>query len=231
MKCGILIVAAIQACAPAPISTRSVRPLTRSGTNTISDSPPTKRKSRTGLRIDAGVDGCRVSTAALRMVLNKVAARNGASRVAQCRLPSRRLAVSGGASFDGSTSVITRAPPLAMGPNSFCDAVGSRYRTATTLVAAILRSDSMPACRSFPMYTESGDDAVEPLEWTLGAVIKNCGRRLWMAWKRSPCRAFELRISSRVRRFRSGDDTRRGADVALAHAVNVTNAASATRIL
>src|SRR5688572_14603252 len=44
---------AIHACAPAPMSTRSARPLSRSGSNTMIDSPPTQRKSMVGDRMDA----------------------------------------------------------------------------------------------------------------------------------------------------------------------------------
>src|SRR6476620_3095073 len=48
MKWGMLMNAPTHACAPAPISTRSVRPVSRRGTNTISDSPPTHSRSMAG---------------------------------------------------------------------------------------------------------------------------------------------------------------------------------------
>src|SRR5918999_4334735 len=54
MKCGMLIVVATHACAPAPIRSRSERPLNSNGTNTISDNPPTQRKSTIGDSIDGG---------------------------------------------------------------------------------------------------------------------------------------------------------------------------------
>src|SRR5215831_9691452 len=52
MKCGMLIAVPIHAWAPAPTSTRSERPLKRSGTKTISDNPPTSRRWIAGLKID-----------------------------------------------------------------------------------------------------------------------------------------------------------------------------------
>src|SRR6476646_10803124 len=54
MKCGMLIAVPIHACAPAPTSTRSVRPLSRSGTKKISDRPPTRRRSIAGVKIEPG---------------------------------------------------------------------------------------------------------------------------------------------------------------------------------
>src|SRR5438105_1828923 len=48
MKCGMLTSVARHACAPAPMMTRSERPLSKSGTNTISDSPPTQSRSTAG---------------------------------------------------------------------------------------------------------------------------------------------------------------------------------------
>src|SRR5215467_9394615 len=65
MKCGMLIVAASHACAPAPMSTRSERPLSNRGTKTISDSPPTHSTSTTGLMIDAARGGARGACEAL----------------------------------------------------------------------------------------------------------------------------------------------------------------------
>src|SRR4029450_3099849 len=56
MKCGMLITVAIHACAPAPMMTRSDLPLSRSGTSTINDSPPTHKKSTTGERIELGLE-------------------------------------------------------------------------------------------------------------------------------------------------------------------------------
>src|SRR5215470_17140741 len=63
MKCGILIAVPIQACAPAPTPTRSVRPLKRSGTKTISESPPTSSRSITGERIEPALAGAAAAKA------------------------------------------------------------------------------------------------------------------------------------------------------------------------
>ena len=57
MKCGMLIAVPIHACTPAPMKSRSERPLSRSGTKTITESPPTHRKSTIGERMDGGGEG------------------------------------------------------------------------------------------------------------------------------------------------------------------------------
>jgi len=53
MKCGMLIVVATHACAPAPMMTRSDLPLRRSGTRRTIERPPTSRRSMVGEMIDA----------------------------------------------------------------------------------------------------------------------------------------------------------------------------------
>src|SRR5947209_1765730 len=52
MKCGMLIIVASHACAPAPMITRSDLPLSSSGTKTMSDRPPARRKSTSGEMIE-----------------------------------------------------------------------------------------------------------------------------------------------------------------------------------
>jgi hypothetical protein len=52
MKCAVLINVWIQTSAAIVTKPSSACPLTSSGTRTINDSPPTQRKSTTGLRME-----------------------------------------------------------------------------------------------------------------------------------------------------------------------------------
>src|SRR5690348_5299892 len=118
MKWGMLIAVPTHACAPAPISTRSVRPLKSSGRKTMSDNPPTRRKSRTGEMIEGARDAAGADSPAMDVV-----------------------------DYSGMRSVTRIAPLLADCPNWFWDWVGFRYRTSETLAAEIDRSAMTPFCR------------------------------------------------------------------------------------
>ncbi len=102
MKCGMLMSVAIHACAPAPISTRSDRPLSSSGTNTISDSPPTQQEVDDGREERGGPS----ASAQRKRLQDRLLQFDGGWRC------TRRLCGSALCSFTST------APPLAEKPNS-----------------------------------------------------------------------------------------------------------------
>src|SRR6516225_6363411 len=131
MKCGMLIAVPTHAWAPAPTSTRSDRPLSSSGTKTISDSPPTRRRSITGEKIEPAF----VEAGAARAAGDVDAAATGELAI-DCwggpvdrwtGLPVYRLFTSNVVSVrDGRRSLITSVTSVALGPYSLWDSFGPR---------------------------------------------------------------------------------------------------------